>query len=941
MNANKSLDLSCLDKFLDDNKFVEELKMVGISNLVSQKIIENKLGFLSFLFLKDSYLRTLLGSSNFNKINNACKILKIKNQNYIEEINKISSIISILYLNKNEKISLSISESLKIINYDYKELIKIFLKNQILVSNDFGINVSYYIDESKFSNNTIVKTEINNNQNVNQENTNQKSEFEDNNGIFEHSNKIDVENIKNNIIYESFEQFFVDKIENPDSIYKNKNVISMFLKSQSFANLAKYFSVEKNMIKNIIYKFYETENQFLEYYFKYLNPKIFGNNKSQCMKKFKLSEISYNYIMLWWKNFGNQKFLSENDEEKILDYYELNYKNKYINTSILEYLDKTQNNDLNQIVKAKMQGKTLEEIGKLHSLTKERIRQKINTFINNADKTIEFKYIDLFEKYEIDYDLFNKITNLPIESFNYIKDYLVDNKTKDEKMSNLDLLKLINDDEFTNFYLNKNELLIIDDKIIKKNKKSILEYIVQNNKEKIHVDEIFKIYTKKFENNNSDDEANVKRQIDGILSRSLKTLCLPNYNYIFYDIEQIINDKEILKYLNNMLNVEDGIYSSLYFLSEHSEIFKNININNEYELHNLLRKIIDNPKITFGRMPTINIGAMNEIEFYDKLIHSFGKIKEDDFVEFVYENYGHKPSTLKGCMTQKTTAIRENGYLISKIYLENKEDFIIKQQIKTIFSTYENDLISYQEIKNIYEKNNIDISKLTQYFFSETKYNVHNNWLIKKGTSIEKLKLDFFVEKEFYIDEFYEYTKKTPNILFSKELESLDVIEVQKGYYTNWERFNKKYEISKQEIFSLSDLIHDVVYQSKIVSLKQILEKFDNSVLDTINKIPQHCFINLMKRIKKIWYHEFDGNIVFSLSNVKNVDSLLEEQFLDNDFINCFKVKKVIDKKLGLDIDFDEVINLLSKTKKYFFMKKLEMLYKTKEIFFKEAYKND
>ena len=79
---------------------------------------------------------------------------------------------------------------------------------------------------------------------------------------------------------------------------------------------------------------------------------------------------------------------------------------------------------------------------------------------------------------------------------------------------------------------------------------------------------------------------------------------------------------------------------------------KNIDIKNEYELHNLLRKFIGNynGKIVYSRMPDIFIDCDDKNAFVDNLIHELSPISLDEFVDYVYQNYGHKTNTFRALL---------------------------------------------------------------------------------------------------------------------------------------------------------------------------------------------------------------------------------------------------------------------------------------------------
>ena len=348
-------------------------------------------------------------------------------------------------------------------------------------------------------------------------------------------------------------------------------------------------------------------------------------------------EVSNLSILL--ENFLNKKILKKED-----------YNYSLVKPRLKEELEKIKDQNHKDIVLKKLTGRTLESIGGEYNVTRERIRQIIQKEIKKFVITREEeKYKEIFETYNFDCDLF-------CEFFN-VNDYVYYYLREKYKMGDTEPSELID-----SWNLDKRQLAILKRKynlisykveIIVVKKINILNAILKQSEKAMEYSEIMSEYNKIIENNNLEidliSEADF-RNIDSILNRSNYVLCDAGRYYRYYDIDAL--DEEDVNALQKMLDVEPGDYSSEFFFNSNELLMKNIDIKNEYELHNLLRKFIGNynGKIIYSRMPDIFIECNDKNAFVDNLIHELSPISLDEFVDYVYQNYGHKNNTIRALL---------------------------------------------------------------------------------------------------------------------------------------------------------------------------------------------------------------------------------------------------------------------------------------------------
>lgn len=290
--------------------------------------------------------------------------------------------------------------------------------------------------------------------------------------------------------------------------------------------------------------------------------------------------------------------------------------------SIIDILSSGQLDRNQQLAIDRLKGMTLEEIGKKYGMTRERARQISKKVISQVSRKsrlegpiLEERYKYIYETYEINVSTWIKLVDENPWSFYYLSTLY--NKGK------ADISLMYEDSNIPNSIRQnikvlseaENESTItIEGKTIPLDKHAIEDFIVQYYfQDSGSVDDFFVKYRSVLlENGISEDSElfiNSRQEQSHInrLSGSRFVLWKQNRRLRYYDIDGH-DYTELLEILN--LDQYDEIeLSTVKLMDKHPELMEEYDIRDEYELHNLLKKIIDgkNKKISFERMPMIAI----------------------------------------------------------------------------------------------------------------------------------------------------------------------------------------------------------------------------------------------------------------------------------------------------------------------------------------------
>ena len=322
--------------------------------------------------------------------------------------------------------------------------------------------------------------------------------------------------------------------------------------------------------------------------------------------------------------------------------------------TVLEYIETLKDERSKNVVFARLQGRTLTDIGAEFNITRERTRQICFKAFHNRKKVRleEDKYRYIFENYSLGCEDFCKITDEPITTFYYL-DLVCDVRGKAR-----DTVEKMLTDETLSIELKRRaekvaykDFIIFDGTRVRKNKAEIFKYIIKKYcKDKKQYSDIVKLYYECIEEKGL--RYDPKLEIESRTYENKLQACnyvLWNFNYTmrYYDI----TERDYSRLVENLAldQYKDVSLSTLKLLREHAELMEEYDIRDEYELHNLLKKIWPewgNCEIDFGKMPTLNFGNYDRDNQVIDLLLKYAPISNIDLAKKYEEMYGVVAATV-------------------------------------------------------------------------------------------------------------------------------------------------------------------------------------------------------------------------------------------------------------------------------------------------------
>ena len=405
--------------------------------------------------------------------------------------------------------------------------------------------------------------------------------------------------------------------------------------------------------------------------------------------------------------------------------------------TIVEYAQSFSDNQKRATLLARLHGETLEQIGEHLQISRERVRQKINTMLSRRPKLREDCYLPLFERYEFSYEEFHLAFDEPPEVYNYL---IIVRSSKNNQRMPLDAI--LADTSIPESFRRKAERAIyrqyvtVNGMHIKKEPSSLSQYVVQTYcQELTTMEEFFQWYHLLLETIGASDDPSLAidlRSYENKLSQNDFVLWNWGHRFRYYPIIQYDygNLLEALA-LDQYENIE---FSSLKLFRDNSELMEEYDIRDEYELHNLLKKILSTAsesKIHFKKMPIIVIGTPNRDQQVIDLLMQCAPITNVELAKKYEELYGVRWNT---AMANYFTCI--NQFFYNGIYRIDQPT-LPENQHQRLAQLLTEDIYTLSEVKHIYLREFPDgnLAFINSFALKNLGFHVYTDYIISNRFS--------------------------------------------------------------------------------------------------------------------------------------------------------------------------------------------------------------
>lgn len=513
------------------------------------------------------------------------------------------------------------------------------------------------------------------------------------------------------------------------------------------------------------------------------------------------------------------------------------------------------NNKNYVILSKRLAGLTLEEIGTEYGLTRERIRQICDKTITKLKglfvQTTGEEYFDedyfmyLFSEYAIEKAVWNKTLSTPVCVYNYLD--LVYGKIKGKDKKNLSLLiddSNVSENIKLRFRLQEeSEKIVIGGKIVGKTRTEVEDFVIsQICTDDVRFDDFVVEYNKYLERHFVPyDESiyytdSVLRTRENKISASDTVLWKYGKTFRYYDIKSR-NYDELLAAIN-LEKYHNIRISTQKILDENPELMEQYDIRDSYELHNLLNKIVDKKKydnIDFRRMPNIQFGSFDLYNVYEEIIVCLTPISENEFTDYVYQEYGFEPATVLA--SPEMVQLRSLYYKDGIYAAENK--LMSDDNKKLLGEALSKEAYTLDDVKKIYAQiaPGADIDEVNKYNLASMDYYVRSGYVLKGYTNLNAyIRYILLKDVQFDISPYKKMFNSTQAfyIILQDLKRNFEILEFKPNQYVNISYLLDR-GLKKEDIKEYCDKVVSLFSENDHFTLKTVKKVGINTLLAQLN----------------------------------------------------------------------------------------------------------
>lgn len=604
------------------------------------------------------------------------------------------------------------------------------------------------------------------------------------------------------------------------------------------------------------------------------------------------------------------------------------------------------------IINRRLSGETLESLGNSADMSKEGIRRILHkeAIYIKADYTSEtgLEFFDedyyryFFENYEIDKKDAVSWLGLPAHAHYYFEFIGVHAGDKDlaEALEDPNIRDAALRFRIKN-YLNRDKLYI--DGIWVPKKRSDLEEIVLRKfcgNRNVPLNEFVDIYNNYLDELGIVPEENLhhteqsKQTAKNRLITSRCTLWTLNEQVRYYDIDSR-DYTELLDTLclDTFENVE---ISTLKLFRMYPDVMDKYNIRDHYELHNLLRKIVQKNSYNgfeCGRTPHIKFGTFDRDKAIFAILCAHSPISAQDLADLVHEEYGYENG-----VTLSSYLPVFNKYYHKGIYTIDQKK-MDADTLSKVSAALTGDFYYLNEIEQIYTDvtGNTNLEEINPYNLKVLGFQIFSKYVLKGHSSLESYFEKMFTDNDVTDLTYIKKRYSTVQVYYNKLLDlkkELEVIEFQPDQLIHIRKLEAS-GITKDMLYEFCDAVYDYVKDDKCFSIRSIRQDgFTHELFDS--GLDDWFFGSVLLSDNRLSRATIYNNKIFSKATKDITAKSFEYELIkEHKCIDIYDLQNELTDRFGCNPDRYDIVEKIQGSGAYY-DRILERFYASADIYYHE-----
>lgn len=606
-----------------------------------------------------------------------------------------------------------------------------------------------------------------------------------------------------------------------------------------------------------------------------------------------------------------------------------------------EYVSTLPKDKTTDILYKRASGMTLDGIGKEYGLTRERVRQIISKQLKKFPHLSEDRFRGIVGKYDFDEESATWILGINSLGYGYLA-------MRDTSKSEGDIADILDEDipapvkKRAEEYIYR-DYIDIDGVKVKKNRHDILMYVCMTRcTESKTQEEIITYYNDFLKEHHLDSDPDYEYtdryfEVNMVKSKSLLT----SYNRrLRYHSE--LSQEEFDEFLEDIhfSDLNDVEVSTKLFLDEYPDVMEEYDIQDEYELHNLLRKNLKDDRVKFSRMPMIGIGDFDRDKQIVDLLFEVAPVTVDEFTAHYHEKYGVDRTTVLANYTQPIKVYLSDGvYRVDYEELTDEEHFRLKGLLTESFHSF--DVIRTEFLEMFPDSEH----KLNRYNLSKIGYDISGNTIFETSTYKS---FDDFLRNKVFEEGFVDLSDKlwfmqstTVYMIVTDMRRNLDYVEYDRLKYISIQELEKR-GITKDLLNDFSDKAFRYVNGHPFTYISLRNDGFSHPLMD--KDLPDY-FYSTVLQVHVGSYStrigEYPGKQILMQEREKiSTLDLIRDVLEEFKSIRLDDLLSHVSEKYGITLDRYKVTNQVEMSRMYY-SKSLRKLYLDYSLFLEDNVEDD
>ena len=618
--------------------------------------------------------------------------------------------------------------------------------------------------------------------------------------------------------------------------------------------------------------------------------------------------------------------------------------------SVADFVNEIADERVRDILHYRLNGETLQEIGTRFCITRERVRQICKTALvpekRHGRNFREDKYISLFYEYEISRDDFTFAFDEPASTYEYLD--MVTAKNPSPKKP---LVLALEDENIPVSIRRQAERAVyryyisINGRRILKNRNSLVNYYVRTHCRKLtRIDDFIAGYHEFLDELGLADDVKLKvkgreaHAYDNYLNDSLQNHILWNQwrSFRYYDIES--RDYGAFLEAVNLRQYNGMEISALKIFRDNAGLMQEYDIRDEYELHNLLRKIYDDPECpaAFRRMPTIEVGHVDRDSQVMSLLLQYSPVTSDRLCELYEAAYGVKAPTVKA-----NYLMNFGRYLFNGVYSVNAQN-LPDNEFSALSESLTEDYYTVEDVKGIYlrEFPGSDVSQINPYTLKTLGFNVYSGYVVRNTYAGASDYFDFLLAGNDIAD-VNELPKSIQNEhLFRSELQRLrqerEIVEFGHNQYISIGKLSQ-FGATKKVMDDYCRAVNQFAGENAFFTVKSIAADGFSHPLDDLGFDEIFYSAVLMEDRERFTCQRLGGTRIFINGESGNIIAGMFLSLLgESSKIDIYDLRDILEDRYGVVLDKWKLIDLVRRDTDMYYDAIMEAVYIDYETYFEE-----